>query len=531
MSHEASGLKEDYKEDRKKILKRAFFMASGTLTSRILGLFRDMALAALFDRTITDAWAAAFRLPNLFRRLFGEGSLSVSFIPVFIETRREDPSGDRGQNLLNGLYTLLLIFLGSLTVLGILYMERILGLLLSDQYRSQPEKWLLTLRMARLMFGFVYFVCSYAYFMGILNALGSFGLPALVPALLNISMLIFTFLPQEWFALPGDGLAWGVLVGGILQACVLWLALRARGCVPSLARAFWNADVKKVLINTLPGLLGVGLLQFATMVNLHFASGLGEGPISYIYWADRLLELPLSLVSVSLGAALLPTLSELRHRFEFRKFQSTVEESFLFAIFLAAPAAVGLFFLAEPIVEVLFHRGHFSLMDVQSTAVVLRVYAVSLLFVASVRVLSPAFYAIKNTWLPALTSVGALLLHISWASWWIHRAGLQGLVLSSLLSMIVQFVTMVLALRILVMKVQWRALFFEVIKMIIACSALACIVQVYEPMVALLGQSHLAKFLALAASIGGGAVVYLFAAWKLRLEQARFLLSALKRRL
>lgn len=160
MSQEASGLK----EDQKKVLKRAFFMAAGTLTSRILGLLRDVAMGALFDRMVTDAWTAAFRIPNLFRRLLGEGALSVSFIPVFMEAQGSDPGGVRGKNLVNGLYTLFLIAMGVVAVLGAVFMEEIFRYLLSDRYGT-AEKWFLTVRMGRIMFGFVFFVCTYAYLM------------------------------------------------------------------------------------------------------------------------------------------------------------------------------------------------------------------------------------------------------------------------------------------------------------------------------------------------------------------------------
>ncbi|QDK37321.1 murein biosynthesis integral membrane protein MurJ [Bdellovibrio sp. NC01] len=502
-------------------------MASGTLTSRILGLFRDMALAALFDRAITDAWTAAFRLPNLFRRLFGEGSLSVSFIPVFMEAKSEDASGVRAQNLINALYTVLLIFLGSLTVLGIIFMEQVLGVLLTSQYMADTERWLLTVRMARLMFGFVYFVCSYAYFMGILNALGSFGLPAVAPALLNISMLVFTFMPPSWFAQAGDGLAWGVLVGGVLQSLVLWLALKARGYLPRLQFAFKNSDLKKVLVNMVPGLLGMGLLQLTTLVNLHFASALGQGAISYIYWADRLLELPLSLVSISLGAALLPTLSDLYIRKEHSYFADTLQKNFLFTFFLAWPAALGLFFLSQPIVEVLFKRGAFSDGDARATAIVLQVYALNLLFVSGVRIIAPAFYAVKNTWLPAVAAVLSLVLHIAWAPWWISRAGLQGLVVSSLCAVIVQFVVMMLAMHFMVTKIKWLQTSAELGKMFLAGCALVGAVQIYAVLEKAGVPSQLVN-LALAILLGAGA--YTVVALGLRLEQARLLWAALRRK-
>jgi len=198
----------------------------------MLGLLRDVAMAAFFERMVTDAWAAAFRFPNLFRRLLGEGSLSVSFIPVFIEARSEDPSGVRARNLANGLYTLLLITMGALTLAGVLFTDDLFRLILSADYVQIAEKWDLTVRLGRIMFAFVFFVSTSAYFAGLLNSLGSFGLPALAPALLNIAMLVFTFLPVGWFPQVGDGLAWGVLIGGLLQAALLWWALWTRDYLP-----------------------------------------------------------------------------------------------------------------------------------------------------------------------------------------------------------------------------------------------------------------------------------------------------------
>lgn len=432
MSHESSA-----KEQPKNVLKRAFYMASGTLTSRILGLFRDIALGALFDRTVTDAWTAAFRIPNLFRRLLGEGSLSVSFIPVFMEEHAGDLSGARAKNLANGVYSVLLVGMGVLTLLGIVFIDPLFRLLLSDVYALSAEKWELTLRLGRIMFGFTFFVTLYAFYMGLLNALGSFGLPALAPALLNISMLVFTFMPPSWFPGQGDGLAWGVLVGGVLQAALLFVVLRARGFLPQWQGRMWTAKVKEVFKSLLPGVLGLGLLQLSTLVNLYFASSLPEGAISYIYWADRLLEFPLSLIAVSIGSALLPTLSQHTSRGEHTCFQETAEESFLMNLFLALPAALGLFFLAEPIVEVLFFRGRFSSEDLAQTAAVLRVYALSLVAISCSRVLVPLYYAKKLNLYPMILSLVCVVLHVMLAGFFIRQGGLLGLIYASLFAALV----------------------------------------------------------------------------------------------
>lgn len=476
MSQEASGLT----EDRKKVFKRAFFMASGTLTSRILGLLRDMALGALFDRTVTDAWTAAFRIPNFFRRLFGEGSLSVSFIPVFMEAHGEDSSGIRVKNLINGFYTLLLILLAMLTLLGSVFTEQVFQVLLSDLYGASVERWELTVRMGRIMFGFIFFVCTYAYYAGILNSLGSFGIPAAAPALLNISMLVFTFIPSKWFPSLGDGLAWGVLVGGALQSFVLYLALRSRDYLPRLQYNVWNEDVKKVLSNMLPGLIGMGLLQFSTLVNLYYASALPEGSISYIYWADRLLELPLSLVSVSLGAALLPTLSAFASRNNKEKFQETAQESFLMNLFLAWPAALGLFFLAEPIVEVLFLRGRFTSFDAKATASVLKVYSFSLILVSCSRVVMPLYYAIKNTRFPAVVSLLSLSVHIVLAPLLMRYQGLLGLMFSGVIAALLNISMLIVGLRYWNLSFNWNSLAQSMLKFFVSGMGLIVALKLYD---------------------------------------------------
>lgn len=454
-------------------------MASGTLTSRILGLLRDMALGALFDRTVTDAWTAAFRIPNFFRRLFGEGSLSVSFIPVFLDTKAEDSSGIRSKNLVNGFYSLLLIALACLTLLGILFTDQIFQFLLSDFYGSTAEKWDLTVRMGRIMFGFIFFVCTYAYYTGILNSLGSFGLPAVAPALLNISMLIFTFVPGTWFPQLGDGLAWGVFFGGALQSILLYVALKSRNYLPQLQYRMWNEDVKKVIRNMVPGLVGMGLVQFSTLINLYFASQLPEGSISYIYWADRLLELPLSLVSVSIGAALLPTLSQLAGRNEKEKFRETAQESFLMNLFLAWPAALGLFFLAEPIVEVLFLRGHFTPTDALATASVLKVYAVSLILISCSRVVMPLYFAVKNTKFPALASVLSLMVNIIAAPVLMKSYGLVGLMVSGGISSFVNIFILMAGLHYWELSFRWKPLLKAGSKILFAGVGLVMALQLY----------------------------------------------------
>jgi len=407
-------------------------MAFGTMTSRLLGQFRESLLAYYFDKRITDAWAAAFRIPNMFRRLLGEGSLSVSFIPVFVEAKHDNTL--RAKNLANSVYTFLLLILGCLTAFGVLYPNPILNLVLDAAYIADTEKYLLTLRMTKIMFGFVFFISSYAYMMGILNSLGQYMLPAIAPTVWNLCMIISTIMPNAYFTVQGDQLAIGVLVGGALQALVLVPALMKSGYFPQLSFNYKNKDFQKVIKNMVPGLLGMGLLQFTTIINLRFSSSLIEGTISYINYVDRLIELPLSLISVSLGTALLPALSGFLARCEKLKFSETIKHYLELNLILTMAAAAGLYVLAHPIVDLLFGRGKFLPSDVLITANILKTYCWIMIFSSGVRVLTPAYYAVKNTWFPAIISCSCLIVHLIVAPLLMQRYQVQGLMMSTIIS-------------------------------------------------------------------------------------------------
>lgn len=408
-------------------------MAFGTLSSRVLGQLRESLLAAYFDKRITDAWAAAFRLPNMFRRLLGEGSLSVSFIPVFVDTNLH--SHAKAQNLVNSVYTFLLLILGCLTTFGVLHPDPLLNLVLDPVYIADTEKYLLTLRLTKIMFGFIFFISSYAFIMGILNALGQFALPAAAPTLWNMCMIISTILPQSWFTHTGDQLGWGVLIGGAIQALILVPSLIKTGYFPKLSFDYKNPDFLKVLQNMGPGLIGMGLLQFTTIVNLRFASSLMEGTISYINYVDRLIELPLSLISVSLGTALLPVLSGFLAKKDNIQFVQTIKKYLELNMLLTMAAAAGLFSLAEPFVKLIFGHGHFNKPEnIAMTAQILQTYCWIMIFTSGVRVLTPAYYAVKNTWYPAIVSALSLGLHLLLAPILLSRFQVHGLMLSTISS-------------------------------------------------------------------------------------------------
>lgn len=414
------------------MLGNALKMAFGTMTSRILGQLRESLLASYFDKQVTDAWNAAFKIPNLFRRLLGEGSLSVSFIPVFVDCRQQSQA--TAQNLVNSVYSFLLLILLTLTGVGVLAPEIFADLVLAQSYVQDTEKYLLTVRMAQIMFSFILFVSSYAFIMGILNALGQFALPAMAPTFMNICMIVSTLLPDTYFSFSGQQLAYGVLVGGLVQFLILVPALIKSGYFPKLSFDFKNPQFLKVIKNMAPGLVGMGLMQFTTIANLKFSSSLAEGTISYINYVDRLVELPLSLISVSLGTALLPSLAGYWTRGEKHQFSQTARHYLQLNLLFTMAAAAGLYVLAHPVVLLLFGWGKFSAEDVAMTAQILRTYCWIMIFSSGVRVLTPAYFAVKNTWFPALVSALCLCLHILVAPLLMEKFAVHGLMASTILS-------------------------------------------------------------------------------------------------
>jgi putative peptidoglycan lipid II flippase len=507
------------------ILKNALKMAFGTMTSRILGLARESLFAALFDKHITDAWNVAFRMPNLFRRLLGEGSLSVSFIPVFIDADRE--SKVRSENLVNSLYTILLMVLAVLTTLGVLFPEVFLQFALDPKYIADVEKY-------QLKVLFIFFISSFAFFMGILNSLGQFFWPAIAPTFWNLAMVISTLWPRAWmsdeFAKRGDQLAWGVVIGGIFQAGVLIPSLVKSGYFPKLDIDFKNKDTLTVFKKMIPGIIGTGLLQFMTIVNVRFSSSFHEGTISFINYIDRLIELPLSLISVSLGTALLPALSKLWSQNNQIEMAKTSRRYLELNLFVSIAAAAGLYALSEPIIQLLFGRGKFSAEDVLVSAEILKTYCWIMIFVSGIRVLTPAYYAVKNTWFPMAASAVALVMHLFLAPILISQFSVRGLMMSTILSATLNMSCLLFCYQIFISKFEYLNFFINVFKFFVVgvavyFSALSFyVVKGYLPS----GFLGLLSGLLMAAAVS--LVVFIFAAHLLKISEIQKLVNRVLKR-
>jgi putative peptidoglycan lipid II flippase len=517
---------QDRKKSGRSVEFQAALMSMGTLISRFLGLARESLFAALFPRWITDSWYVAFKLPNIFRRLFGEGSLSVSFIPIFIEAQKEK----RAEELVSGFFFIFSIFLLSLSALGILLMDKWLPLFLDQAYIAQVEKFEMTLVMARIMFGYIYLVCTYAFIMAILNAVGHFGRAAIAPAFFNLIIIASTLVPKEYLKWEGQAIAWGVILGGLVQLGVLIPALIRTGYFPKIEFR-WNLDIKRVFVNMLPGLAGMGLFQVMTLANMWFASRLENGVISYITLADRILELPLSLISVSLGVALLPTLSRIWLSGDKKHFSEVSSYHLKLNLFLSLPCAIGAYVLAEPIVELLFQRGQFTVVETQTTALILRIYSFLIVISSVVRVFVPNFYAIKNTWYPALVSGICLVFHLLLTPILMKLFSLTGLISGTVISSGLNLLLLAVGYYFLIGPYPWIAILGRFIKFCIPGFIMLFSLHLYPYCRETLGVSFFGKFISLLIVMTFSGFLYFMISYWLKLPEIRHVTKKLSHRL
>jgi putative peptidoglycan lipid II flippase len=396
--------------EKRKITAATSVMGAATTMSRIAGLIRDMVVASLFGAGFaTDAFFMAFTIPNLLRRFFAEGSLTAAFVPTFSEVYHRQGI-DEGRRVANICWTLLLVVMAGVTLAGILaspLIVRVIGF----GYGTVPGKLALTDFLNRLMFPYIFFVSLLALVTGILNVLGHYFLPAFSTVLLNVCMIASAFLLAPHFDVPVTGLAIGVLAGGLMQLLIQFPALRKKGFRLRFDTSFGHPAVRRMARLMIPGIAGVAIYQINVVVSRLLASFLAEGSVSYLYYGQRLFELPQGIFIVSLAQAVLPSMSRQASAGD----RAGLKDSLRFALVLIAvmtvPAAVGLMLCAVPVYSLFFMRGAFQYQEVHQTALALVAYAPGLLFVGLSRVVVPTFYALKDTRTPVWVSLWTLLIN------------------------------------------------------------------------------------------------------------------------
>jgi putative peptidoglycan lipid II flippase len=398
------------------LLKTLATVSSMTLLSRILGFVRDAVIARTFGAGIfTDAFFVAFRLPNLLRRLFAEGAFSQAFVPILAEYKNQRGL-DATRQLLNRVATLLSLVLAGVALLGVLGAPLII-MISAPGFTSEPEKFQLTVQMLRIVFPYILFISLVALAAGVLNTFSRFSVPAFTPVLLNVSLIASALWLAPHFDPPVLALAWGVAIGGLAQ--LLWQLpfLKKLDLLPRYDFVPQDEGVRRILKLMAPATLGVSVAQISLVINTIFASFLATGSVSWLYYADRLMEFPTGMLGVALGTILLPSLAKHHADKNSEEFSRLLDWGLRLTVLLAVPAAAALALLAVPLISTLFLHGEFTPHDMEKTRLALIAYSIGLLGLILVKVLAPGFYARQNIRTPVkiavLTLVATQLMNLA----------------------------------------------------------------------------------------------------------------------
>lgn len=403
-----------------------------TLLSRVSGFVRDVLQAQVFGAgPLMDAFVVASRLPNLLRRMFAEGAFSQAFVPVLAEYKTRQGE-DATRVLIDKVATSLAILLAIVTLIGIVAAPLLIYATAAG-FAASPDKFDLSVQLLRICFPYIFFVSLVSMAAGILNTWGKMGAPAFTPFFLNLSYIIFTLLAVPYFDPPIMALAWALFAGGVMQ-----LAFQIPFLLRIKALPRWNFDLKdsgvrRIYTLMLPALLGVSVTQISLVINTQYQSFMAEGSVSWLYFADRLMEFPSALLGVALGTILLPGLSKRFAEANHAEYSRLLDWGLRLTFLLALPAAVGLAMLATPLISTLFQGGEFSADDVMQTRDALIAYSVGLIGIILVKILAPGFYARQNIKTPVKIALVALIavqtLNIL-LIFWPFKMGHAGLALS-----------------------------------------------------------------------------------------------------
>ncbi|GBC83469.1 putative lipid II flippase MurJ [bacterium HR10] len=431
-----------------RVTRSAGVVSLAVMGSRLLGLVREQVFAAVFGVGMhSDAFIAAFRIPNLLRDLFAEGALSAAFVSTFsqlIVTQGERAAWRLANLVFNGL----VLVLTGVTMLGIVFAPQIVGLI-ARGFEAIPGKMALTIEMTRLMFPFIILVAMAAVAMGILNSRDRFGIPASASTFFNIGSILgglgFAHVMDPSFG-PRAIVGWaiGTLIGGALQFVIQVPSLYRVGFRYEPIVSFRDPGVRQIIRLMGPAIIGAAAVQINVFVNTNFASYLGDGPVSWLNYAFRLMQFPIGVFGVAIGMATLPAVSRAAARGDLAEFRRTLAASVGLVFFLCIPSACGLAVLGEPIIRLIYERGRFTSFDTEQTAAALAFYAIGLAGYAAIKVLAPAFYALNDARTPMRISLISIATNYAFNYLLVRQLGFghRGLALSTSLVALFNFLAL-----------------------------------------------------------------------------------------
>lgn len=507
-----------------RLARSAGLISIATFASRVLGLLRDAVLAAYFGAsTQMDAYNVAFRVPNLLRDLFAEGAMTAAFVPSFTRTLGEH-GRERAWRLGNLVINTLLLITGVLAMLGIAFAGPITAAI-APEFDEVPGKLELTASLTRVMLPFLTTVAVAVAMMGMLNSLHRFFVPSLSPAMFNVATIVcvLALVPvlEGMGIAPIFAVAFGTLLGGVGQVMLQWPVLRREGFRYRPVIDFRDPGLRQVLRLMVPGTVGVAAVNINVLVNTLLATSQGEGAVSWLQYAFRLMYLPIGLFGVSIATAALPDVSRQAADEDLAAMRRTVSSALRLMLMLNVPAMVGLVVLAEPIVALLYQRGQFDALDTAATAAALMFYAPGLVGYSAVKIASPTFYSLGDSRTPVTISMMSVGLNLGLNLLLIQVLGFRGLALGTALAAIFNAGALLWLLRRRIGGLDGRRLLVSLAKISAASLVMAAVtVAVSQGIAGALGTaSEGARVLRVGGAIAAGMAALGLSAQLLRIEE------------
>ncbi len=494
-------------------------VSSATAFSRVLGLVREQVMAYFFGAGMaTDCFVAAFRIPNLLRDLFAEGALSSAFVPIFKE-KLVNEGKDEAFRLAGLTISALILIVGIVVALGILFSPQLV-FISAKGFLTNPAKFELTITLTRIMFIYLLMVSISAVFMGILNSVGKFGIPALSPALFNIGMILSPVILYNYFDIPIYTMALGVLVGGIGQMVFQIPSLLNIGFRFKFSLKLADEGIRRIVRLIAPMILGLSASRINILVNTLLASLLIEGAMSYLNFAYRLMHFPLGVFAVAVGTVALPKLSGEVARNQIDQLVKIFNESLSLTMFLVIPSAVYLASFSDDLVRLIYERGAFGSEATIQTSTALLFYSLGLIGFAGVRVTAPAYYAMGDAKRPMQYSIFTVALNIGLNFAFIPIWGFAGLALATSVAGTLNFALLLFNLKKKIPDLKYLGIFSNILRMIFAAVTSYYIIDVIDFNRIFYNLGGIAgKILIVTCQIFGIGILYLIFSKVLRLDE------------
>ncbi len=502
------------------IVRNLSIVSFFTLISRILGLLRDIFIAYFFGAgAITDAFFVAFRIPNLFRRLFGEGGISASFIPVYSESLSKE-SESEASDLFKTVFTALFFILLLLSIVGFLFSFLFVAVT-APGFLHTPAQFQLTVFLTKIMFPYIFLIGLTAFFAGVLNVHGSYAPGAMYPIILNILFIVSAVFLRPFFHPGIYALAIGVMIGGILQLLSQIYYIKRKKIKLGFKFKFRNSAVKTVFKLLTPSLLGMAVIQLNLLFDTLLASFLSTGSISFLYYGDRLYQFPLGVFAIALQTAIFPTLSASFAKGNIKEIDSAFNFSASLMFFIIIPSSIGLILLRSSLVRLIYMHGVFNSADVQKTASVLLFFTIGLWASSLLKTVIPVFYSMKDTKTPVNAAIYSLILNIIFAVILMRFIGVDGLALAASISLIFNYMFLLRRLH-LKKRIGLGSDFFKSFAKTMAASAFMGIA--IEIIIILFKRLNYNSLSIVAASLVVGITSYLFASFIVKNNLLRYIL-------